>query len=83
METITIEINKRTAAGKTVMGILEYFSKNSKGVKIKKTNSKNPTYPVSKNNPNAATMRSMEKTKKRIDLTHCDNSDDMFKKLGI
>lgn len=78
METIVIEINKRTKAGKNLLEFLKTIAKTNSWINL--ASEKNP---ISKKEPNAETLRSMEKTKKRIGLTRCDNAEDMYKKLGI
>lgn len=86
METITLEINKRTKAGKAFLEMMEVFLKDKKGIKIVRSKTdmdKDEDAPLSKNIPNEETLHSMAKTKKRIGLTHCKNAEDMYEKLGI
>ncbi len=72
METITIEINKSTSSGKTLIKLLEYFSENTNGVKIKKEIKKTPKARVLK------TFQEIDEGKNLIDTK---NHKDLLDKL--
>ncbi|HET8810707.1 MAG TPA: hypothetical protein VFM65_10660 [Flavobacteriaceae bacterium] len=73
METITIEIDKRTKIGKTFLEMIEAFAKNNKKeVKILEERLV----------PNKATAKILRKNRNKKG-TKAKNAADMFKKMGI
>lgn len=84
METITIEIDKRTKVGKAFLQMIEVFAQNNKKeVKIKEVQNRQQTnYPVSQNSPNSETLRIFKRNEKEKGIK-CNNAADMFEKLGI
>lgn len=83
MKTLTIKINERTKAGRTFMGLLEIFSKQKKGVEIiaPAKSKRTKEYPISKNIPNAETIKVFKDTDKNIGLTKTKSHKDLLEKL--
>ena len=80
---ITIKVNERTKAGKLLLEMAQLFSQDKKGIEIikSKTKAKAKDYPISKNVPNAETLRSMRNTSKGIGLTKTKSHEDLLEKL--
>ncbi|MDT0643700.1 type II toxin-antitoxin system RelB/DinJ family antitoxin [Zunongwangia sp. F363] len=84
---VTIKIDERTKAGKAFLEIAKIFSREKKGVEIVKPalvkKAKSKSYPVSKNVPNAETLKAMEEAEKGIGVKRFDSVDALFEDLGI
>lgn len=76
----TIRIHKHSKTGKLLLELARMLSINHKEVEVIESE-KEEDYPISKNVPNAETMRTLEKTKKRVDLIETENHEDLMKKL--
>ena len=85
MKTITIKINERTKAGKAFLAVTNFFidTKDIEIIETPKTKAVTKKYPVSKNIPNAETVKAMQDTEDGIGLTRVKNSKDFFKQMGI
>lgn len=81
----TIKVNERTKAGKLLLEMAQLFSKDKKGVEIIKTKTKakpkEKDYPISKNVPNAETLKVFRDTDKGIGLTSTKSHKDLLEKL--
>lgn len=70
MTTITLKINEKSKAGKTLLSMVQFFTEEKTGVEILKT-------------PNLESVKAMYEVKNKIGLTSTKNSKDLFQKLGI
>lgn len=70
MTTITLKINEKSKAGKTLLSMLHFFTEEKKGVEVIQT-------------PNFETIRAMYEVENKIGLSHAKNASDLFNKLGI
>jgi hypothetical protein len=70
MKTITLEINERSKAGKTVLTMLKFFTNESKSVKV-----------IENQRYNTQTEAVIAKAKKGIDLINTENHSDLMAKL--
>lgn len=81
---VTIKINERTKDGKALFEFLKNYSAKSKGVEIIETEIKakrNKDAPISKNIPNAETLRSMERNSKGIGLSKPKSLDAFLEEM--
>jgi phenylpyruvate tautomerase PptA (4-oxalocrotonate tautomerase family) len=67
MTTITLKVNERTKAGKTVLSFLKFITEESKGVEVLHT-------------PNYETLIAIQEAQKGK-VIRAKNSKDLFKKL--
>ncbi|HET7361688.1 MAG TPA: type II toxin-antitoxin system RelB/DinJ family antitoxin [Salinimicrobium sp.] len=85
----TIQINERSKAGKALLELARFISKEQKGVKIiepeKKDTPKprNEEYPISKNIPNAETLKAMRNAEKGIGVKKFESVEELFDDLEI
>jgi hypothetical protein len=70
MTTITLKINEKSKAGKTLLSMVQFFTEEKNGVEIVKT-------------PNLETVKAMYEVENKIGVTRVKNSKELFKKLGI
>lgn len=70
MTTITLKINEKSKAGKTLLSMVQFFNEEKNGVEILKT-------------PNLETLKAMYEVENKMGLTRVKNSKELFKKLGI
>lgn len=70
MTVITLKINERTKAGKTLLSMVNFFTSEKKGVEVFET-------------PNFETVKAMYDAENKIGTTKTKNSKDLFKKLGV
>ena len=70
MTTITLKINEKSKAGKTLLSMVQFFTEEKNGVEILKT-------------PNLETVKAMYEVENKIGLTSTKGAKDLFKKLGI
>ena len=70
MTTITLKINEKSKAGKTLLNMVHFFTEEKNGVEILKT-------------PNLETVKAMYEVGNKIGVTRVKNSKELFKKLGI
>jgi hypothetical protein len=70
MTTITLKINEKSKAGKTLLSMVHFFTEEKNGVEIVKT-------------PNLETVKAMYEVGNKIGVTRVKNSKELFKKLGI
>lgn len=70
MTTITLKINEKSKAGKTLLSMVQFFAEEKNGVEIVKT-------------PNLETVKAMYEVENKIGVTRVKNSKELFKKLGI
>ena len=70
MTTITLKINEKSKAGKTLLSMVQFFTDEKNGVEIVKT-------------PNLETVKAMYEVKNKIGLTNAKTATDLFQKLGI
>lgn len=83
----TIQINERSKAGKALLELARFLSKEQNGVKIIEPEteptpkSRDKDYPVSKNVPNAETLKAMKETKERRGLSKPQSLDEFLKEV--
>jgi hypothetical protein len=70
MTTITLKINEKSKAGKTLLSMVRFFTEEKNGVELLKT-------------PNLETVKAMYEAENKIELTRVKNSKELFEKLGI
>ena len=70
MTTITLKINERSKAGKTLLSMLQFFTEEKNGVEVVQT-------------PNMETVKAMYEVENKIGITRAKNAIDLFKRLGI
>ncbi len=70
MTTITLKINEKSKAGKTLLSMVRFFTEEKKGVEVIQT-------------PNLETVKAMYEVENKIGLKYAKNSSDLFNKLGI
>ena len=70
MTTITLKINEKSKAGKTVLSMLQFFAEEKNGVEVLIT-------------PNLETVEAMYEVENKIGLTRVKKATELFDKLGI
>ncbi len=70
MTTITLKINEKSKAGKTLLSMVRFFTEEKKGVEVIQT-------------PNLETVKAMYEVENKIGLSRAKNASDLFNKLGI
>ncbi len=68
MTTITLKINEKTKAGKTLLSMVRFFTEEKKGVEILKT-------------PNATTQKVINEAKKGVGINKSSSHSDLMEKL--
>lgn len=83
MGAATIQINEHSKAGNTILELLEIFSQDKKGVKIIEEEKKSAKEaPISKNVPNAKTLKTMKETEKGIGVKKFESVEDLLSELN-
>ena len=79
----TIKVNERTKAGKLLLEMAQMFSKDKKGVEIIKPRkkAKGKDYPISKNVPNAETLKAFKETDAGQGLSKPKNLDEFLEEV--
>lgn len=70
MTTITLKINEKSKAGKTLLSMVRFFTEEKNGVELLTT-------------PNLETVKAMYEVENKIGITSVKNSKDLFEKLGV
>lgn len=84
MTTLTIKINERTKAGKTLMNLIELFSKEQKGILIideQKTEDQEKFPAVSQEKLKPHVLKSFEETDSGIGLSEPQSEEDFLKEI--